>query len=103
VRAPEAGGNGTDHALAIEVKEVWNVGPVRDLRRQLVDRYMQRLQTPVGLHVVGDFDSPTWKDRRKKQADRNRRGSAREAMGREAAALDRELQVTVVWLDPQLL
>lgn len=102
VRAPDTSGNGTEHALAVEVKGVWNDGLVKDLRRQLVDRYMQRLHTPVGLYVVGDFDSPNWKDRRKTQADRHRRGNARAALDLEAAALDRELRVTVVWLDLQL-
>lgn len=102
VKAPDASGGGPEYALVVEVKGVWNRGLIKDLRGQLVDRYMQSLPTPVGLYVVGDFDSPKWADYAKKQADRHRRQGAEQALLEEAAAIPADLRVTVVWLNLEL-
>jgi hypothetical protein len=103
VKAPDASGSGPEYVLVVEVKGVWNPGLIKDLRGQLVDRYMHRLQTPVGLYVVGNFDSPKWTSgAKKRQADRHRRQGARRALLEQAAAIAAELRVTVVWLDLEL-
>ena len=88
----------------IEVKGCWNRGLFTALSEQLVGDYMVNLRAPVGIYLVGGFDTLQWDetDYRRGRVPRIPIAEVRARLDEQAAAAPSDFQVRAVVLDIQV-
>lgn len=88
-------------AAVIEVKGCWNREMLTALEDQLVRDYMVKLRAPVGIYLVGWFDTAHWDDTdpRRRRVPRADIDEVREQLDRQAAAAPEGFRVNAVVLE----
>jgi hypothetical protein len=91
-------------SLVIEVKGSWNDGVIKDMERQLRDRYLKNSKCRVGLYVVAFFKAERWtaSDSRRAKSNAWNLQELRDQLAKQAAELSETVTIKSLVIDCSL-